>query len=74
MGPGLDGLLSGLGVYPVTQLGENLGLAVAERDGLKLSTFWPCSAYDWAGTGSAFFSGFCFGEAVMPGTGGGARG
>ena len=74
LGPGLEETLSGLGVYPVTQLGENLGLVVDEGEGLKLSTLWPCSAYDWAGAGSAFFSCFCLGEAVMPGRGRGVRG
>lgn len=37
---GVDGLLRE-GLYPGTQLGENLGLVPAAREGLKLSTLWP---------------------------------
>lgn len=65
---GVDGLLRG-GLYPGTQLGENLGLVVAGREGLKLSTLWPCSGDDWAGAGVSFFSGFWGGEAWMPAKG-----
>lgn len=57
---GVEGLLRG-GLYPGTQLGENLGLAVAGREGLKLSTLCPCRGDDWAGAGVSFFSGFSVG-------------
>lgn len=57
-----DGLLS-VGLYPGTQLGENLGLLEAVREGLKLSTLWPCRGDDWAGAGASFFSGFWGGDA-----------
>lgn len=61
----MDGLPSG-GLYPGTQLGENLGLVVAGLEGLKLRTLWPCSGDDWAGAGVSFFSGFWGGEARIP--------
>lgn len=57
-----DGLLS-VGLYTGTQLGENLGLLEAVREGLKLSTLWPCKGDDWAGAGASFFSGFWGGDA-----------
>lgn len=59
--PGVDGLLRGL--YPDTQLGENFGLVLGDRAGLKLSTFCPCSGDDWEATGVSFFSGFWGGVA-----------
>lgn len=59
---GVDGLLRE-GLYPGTQLGENLGLVLAVREGLKLSTLWPCRGDNWAGTGVSFFSCFWGGEA-----------
>lgn len=59
---GVDGLVRG-GLYPETQLGENLGLVVAGLEGLKLSTLWPCRGDDWAGAGVSFFSVFWGGEA-----------
>lgn len=62
---GVGGLLRG-GLYPGTQLGENLGLVVADREGLKLSTLCPCRGEDWAGAGVSFFSGFWGGEAWIP--------
>lgn len=59
---GVEGLPRG-GLYPGTQLGENLGLVVAAREGLKLRTLWPCRGDDWAGAGVSFFSVFWGGEA-----------
>lgn len=60
--PGVEGLLKG-GLYPDTQLGENFGLVLGGRAGLKLSTFCPCNGDDWESTGVSFLSGFWGGEA-----------
>lgn len=54
---GEEGLLKG-GLYPGTQLGENFGLVLGGRAGLKLRTFCPCSGGVWVDTGASFFSGF----------------
>jgi len=66
LGPAAEGLPpSGPGLYPPPATlpgaaaeeddGEEDG---EERDGLKLSTFWPpCSTEEaWAGAGASFFS------------------
>ncbi len=56
-GPPAEELLRG-GLNPDTQLGENLGLVLEGRAGLKLSTFCPCSGDDCTETGASFIS--CF--------------
>lgn len=56
----MDGLLRG-GLYPGTQLGENLGLAVDGREGLKLNTLCPCRGDDCAGVGISLLSCFSLG-------------
>lgn len=63
--PGEEGLLRG-GLYADTQLGENFGLVLGGRAGLKLSTFCPCRGDDWEATGDSFFSGFWGGDAWIP--------
>lgn len=55
--PAEEGLLKD-GLYPETQLGENLGLVLEGLAGLKLRTFCPCRGEDWTDTGASFVS--CF--------------